>query len=156
MSTTAVLLIGVLWLLALIFAALVALIRKDTTPTLDLTLSAQFDEAIERLGRAVQHHADVSAVVEMVRQLDADPDALELLKSYPETVRAAAWLHYINTLGADLQHAQKSLSNAHTGRTQYYNQQGGIDARQKDVDAIRAKLDAAIKASGQAAGPRPI
>lgn len=153
MSVIEILLIGVLWVLLLIFGALVVLIRKQANPTLDLSLSTQVSEAIQEIDRAISHHVDVSAVAEMVRQLDADPDVLELIKSYPETVRAAAWLHYINTLGADLQHAQKGLSKAHA---LYSNPQSPSTIQaQANVDAIRAKLDAAIKASGQS-GLRPV
>lgn len=103
---------------------------------------------IQQLQAAVEHHADVSAVVAMVRQLDAlDENALTLIKSYPETVRAAAWLHYINTLGADLQHAQQQLSAAH----QMYRRADSInvEAAQAHVDSIRDKLDRAVELSGQ-------
>jgi hypothetical protein len=157
MSATEILLIGVFCVLLLILGALVVLIRKQSNPKFDLALKAQVDEAIRQIDRATSHYTDVSAVVEMVRQLDADPDVLELIKSYPETVRTAAWLHYINALGADLQAAQKSLSRAHQrmDTSLLGNQESFIASRQHEVDVIRAKLDAAIAASGQS-GLRPV
>lgn len=120
-------------------------------PQLSLDLSNQ----LQQLKEAAEHYADVSAVVTMMRQLDElDEDALELIKSYPETVRAAALLHYINILGSDLQVAQQSLSNAHTGKDAWYHSgynspAAMLEGRQKHVDTIRAKLDAAVKLSGQ-------
>lgn len=156
MSVTELLLIGVLCVLLLIFGALLALIRKQVNFKFDLGLSTQVEEALQQVYLAISHHADVSAVVEMVRQIEADPDVLELIKSYPETVRAAAWLHYINTLGADLQQAQKHLSDAHQGKVNYgIDKAGVIELAQQHVDTVRAKLHAAIKASGQS-GLRPV
>lgn len=105
----------------------------------------RIDEAAERLAAAVKHHVDVSAVVEMVRQLDADPNALELIKTYPETVRVAAWLHYIDTLGASLQTAQTRLGRAYAEGSMAYV----IESYKQQVDDIRAELDAVLKASGQ-------
>ena len=120
-------------------------------------LSMDLSDQIQQLKEATEHFVDVSAVVIMMRQLDElDEDALELIKSYPETVRAAALLHYVNVSGADLQAAQKSLSRAHQGQDQWYSYGGVgvssqshlIQARQQHVDTIRAKLDHAIELSG--------
>lgn len=132
--------------LVAIFILLWVTAQRKADPQLDVRLKEELNAIIDRLGRAVQHHVEVSAVVELVRQLDADPKALELIKSYPETVRAAAWLHYINTLGAALQHSQKRLSD------QYRNDDGKdrysyVSSAHKQVNAIRAELDAAIAAS---------
>ncbi len=123
-----------------------ALLRKRST-SVDPTLVAQLDAATERLGAAVRHHVDVNAVVEMIRQMDAmDTDALELLKQYPATVQAAAWTHYIDTLGESLVVAQNNLRNNHD----WYGANDRMTmSSQQTVDAIRAKLDAAVKASGQ-------
>ena len=133
--------------LVAIFILLWVTAQRKADPQLDVRLRDELDAIVDRLGRAVQHHVEVSAVVELVRQLDADPKALELIKSYPETVRAAAWLHYINTLGEALQHSQKRLSD------QYRNDDGKdrysyVSSAHKQVNAIRAELDAAIAASG--------
>lgn len=132
--------------MAIIIGLLVALLRKSTGTDVRIMMTTEFDQAIERLDAAIKHHTDVAAVVEMVRQLDANPDALELIKSYPETVRAAAWLHYINALGSDLQDAQKRLSVYHR---MYSMTSLTVQDAQRKVDALRNKLHAAIKASGQ-------
>lgn len=135
--------------LVAIFILLWVFTQRKAAPQRDVSLRDELDAIVDRLGRAIQHHADVSAVIGLIRQLDADPEALELIKSYPETVRAAAWLHYINTLGAALHHAQKKLSyqyQADDGNDRY----NLVSSRQKQVDDIRAKLDAAaIAASGR-------
>lgn len=145
-------------LLALItvtlIALLVVLIRNKSKPAVITVDTTQFDAELERIMSATAHAADVSAVLKLMEQLDDNEDALELIKSYPETVRAAAWLHYINTLGADLQAAQKDLSDAHQGkgRFQYHHGYMLADLRkgtQEHVDMIRAKLDKAVAASGQ-------
>lgn len=138
----------------IVIAGLLALMlltrRRDQLVEVQVT---GVDEAIVRLGRAVEHHVDVSAVVSLIRQIEQHPDALEQLRHYPETVRAAAWLHYINCLGADLQAAQSELSRmqqTYSPRVSYVT-----DAQEK-VDAIRSKLDAAIMASGQKFGPHAV
>ncbi len=154
MFITNVLLACVASLLVLIFCALI--IKKPPTPTQpDLVLINLLNDAIEGFGKAAQHHIDVSAVVKLVQQLDADPNALELIKSYPETVRAAAWLHYINTLGADLRRAQQRLSESHAGKGYVEPVPQYIDRDQARVDALRTKLDKAVEASGQT-GLRPV
>lgn len=137
---------GLLFVIAL---CLVALLRKQWTNQVDVQLSAGIDEAITRLGQATQHYVDVNAVVAMVRQLDEHPDALELIKSYPESVRAAAWLHCINTLGSSLQEAQSQLAQKNKMRGQFGGTwEGDVKRAQRYVDDIRAKLDAAVSASG--------
>lgn len=114
---------------------------------------------LAEIERALSHHTDVSAVVQMVRQIDElDEDAMELLKSYPENVRAAAWLHRINCLGADLQAAQQKLSDSHQGKGSYSSVMlttTSLDAHRKRnqelVDEISNKLNSAIETSHQMA-----
>ena len=136
--------------LALILVMLViiaiSLLGRQSTQNIHPKVSIDLSGQIEQLRQAAEHHADVSAVVEMVRQLDEmDDDAIALLQSYPASVRAATWLHAINLLGSDLQAAQQQLSDAHTSS---HAPQATIDHRQRRVDSLRAKLDQAIKASG--------
>ncbi len=95
---------------------------------------------------ATRHYVDVSAVVEMVQQLEElDENALERLKSYPESVRAAAWLHYINQLGSALQHAQADLNQSYVVSSLATLQ----TQRKAKVDELRSLLDKAILQSGQ-------
>lgn len=142
----------VIWLLSRILHQL-----SDGVAIVDLT------PQINQLRQAAEHYTDVSAVVAMIHQLDElDHDARLKLESYPEVVRAAAWLHYINTLGSDLQAAQMKLSDAHQGKDHWaivigvHNQEELIAARQQHVDNLRAKLDKAIELSGQPTGPRAV
>lgn len=114
-----------------------------------LRLALDLSDQIRRLKEVAEHHADVSAVVEMLRQVNhLGQSELELLVSYPETVRTAALVHYANVLGSDLQAAHKSLSAAH--RT--YSDVNGpsITAAQTKVNAIQAKLDAVAELSDRA------
>lgn len=131
-------------LTAVLVALIILIVLARRRAPLEPNIGSELGAAIERLGAAARHHADVSAVVEMVRQLDADPDALELIKSYPETIRAAAWLHYINSLGATLQSLQDN--EARVRREGYMTM---ADNCQSQVAAVREQLDAAIAASGQ-------
>ena len=133
--------------MTIIIGLLVALLRKGAETDVRITMTTELDRAIERIDMAIRHHTDVAAVVEMVRQLDANPDSLELIKSYPETVRAAALLHYTNILGSSLQAAQNRLSAAYNSSSVY--KRDFINVAQREVDALRSKLDAAIQASGQ-------
>jgi len=143
-------LVVVILLLLILVVAVVALHRMRSQSVNLAMDTGAIDDAIERLQHSVAHVVDVSAVVELIAQLDANPDAIELLKDYPEKVRAAAWLHYINKLGSDLQHAQNILSSAHRGEINYgYERSKHISNAQRHVDEVRAKLDAAITASGQ-------
>jgi hypothetical protein len=149
--------IVVIALLAVIAAILLIIALKPVrqNQVRPLTVDAvALGEAVDRIKVEAHHAADVSAVLKLMEQLDGQPDALELIKSYPKTVQAAAWLHYINTLGASLQAAQVRLQQAHDGTYNasdygHVTRPSVIDTEQKRVDTIRAKLDAAIVASGQ-------
>ncbi len=162
MDTTNTLLAAILGALILIGWLLVYVARRQgrrVDLTFDPQLTAELKKVIDEIGQAARHHADVSAVVELVRQLDADPDALELIKSYPETVRAAAWLHYINQLGVALQAAQVKLQKAHDGELDAlysYSHREAVTDQQQRVDNLRTKLDAAITASSCQPGLRSI
>ena len=142
--------------IAVILLGVIAwLLWRYRNAKMQVLLPVELSRQIDELKAAAQHYADVSAVVEMMRQLDElDEDAVALLKSYPETVRATAWLHYTNVLGADLQHAQKQLSMAH--QTYQRADSHSVKAAQAHVDSVRAKLDHAIKLSGQPTGPRAV
>ena len=138
-------------LLALILVAFVIIIvvlwRRG--PRVMTVETSSLEQALARIKDESTHAVHVSAVLGLMEQLENNPDALQLIKSYPETVVAASWLHYINILGADLQKAQEHLSRTHrSGGGEYY-----IKPAQQHVDNLRAKLDAAVKASGQS-GPR--
>ena len=135
-------------LLAVIAIALVVLVLRRTAiqPAARIDTLSLMD-AVKKIRDEAQHYADVSAVVELVRQLDADPDALELIKTYPATVQAAARLHYINSLGADAKVAHDYLSNMHHSYSSH--EAGPTVTAQKKVDAIHAKIEVAVKASGQ-------
>lgn len=101
---------------------------------------------LSEINDSIKHHAEISAVLGLIKQLDADPDAMELINSYPQTVRAAAMLHYVNTLGSALQHAQDDLARIH----KHYGSTAQVTtSAQQDVDSIRHKLDAAVAASKQ-------
>lgn len=121
-------------------------------PQMDLELTLDFSDQIQEIQNAAKHYADVSAVVSMVRQIDElDDDAVAQLKSYPKKVQAAAWIGLINNLGLDLQKAQKNLSDAHQRKgiyTSVYEIGAARRSCQKHVDDVRAKLDAAVAASG--------
>ena len=83
---------------ALLIGVLVVLVkrRKPTTVVLDTT---GFTAELDRIMKSTAHAAEVSAVLGLMKDLENNPDALALIQDYPETVRAAAWLHYINRLG---------------------------------------------------------
>lgn len=138
---------------ALLIGVLVVLVKrhKPTTVVLD---STGFTAELDRIMKSTAHAAEISAVLGLTKDLEDNPDALALIQDYPETVRAAAWLHYINRLGSDLQAAQTVLSHAHqqTGPYEpgrfYGDLASAQKARQQHVDIVRAKLDAVIKASG--------
>lgn len=136
---------GVIVMLTMIVFYLIAILHRLNNPVPQPTTVDQIDMAIERLGVASRQYADVNAVVEMIRQIaEGDADAVELLKQYPESVRAAAWLHYINTLGSSLQSAQNELSSD----LEYHNPNGVIVmATEAKVHAIRNMLNTAIAAS---------
>jgi len=153
-SALAPLLIVILLTLVLVALVVIAFIlvkrRKPISLVVDTT---NFENHLEHVMASTAHAAEVSAVLGLMKQLDDQPDSLALIQSYPETVRAAAWLHYINRLGSDLQYAQKQLSDAHQRKGSYSSPYADIDrlrnACQQHVDSVRAKLDRAIAASGQ-------
>lgn len=143
---------GILGLLLIVVVIMLIMIFIKLSRPRPVGLTLEVDAAINRLKAGIEHTVHVSAVLKLIEQIDQNPDSLELIKSYPETVRAAAWVHHINLLGGDLQSAQQRLSHAHRGTgpfAHYSNRQDFIKYEQQQVDAIRTKLDAAIKASGQ-------
>lgn len=128
----------------IILVVLAVLVRRAQR---QVSVRLYVDDAVDRLYRAAEHYADVSSVVAMMRQLDElDTGAIELIKSYPKAVQAAALLHFSNVLGADLQAAQRELSESHQRMDLTYV----IDHRQERVDMIRAKLDKVVEMT---AGP---
>jgi YesN/AraC family two-component response regulator len=142
----------VLLLLAILVVLIIAAARNRSRPT-DGRISPidkeELEQILSRIIQALEHHADVSAVVALIKGLDADPDALEKIKEFPEKVRATSWLHYINLLGVDLKAAQEHLSREH--RSTYGSSSfkaSMVSSAQTEVNSIRAKLDAAIEASG--------
>ena len=155
-----VILLFVIIVLLLVAVTLLAnLARRPRTVTYELGVDPTFRQQVAEIGKGVRHYADVSAVLGLLEQIEERPDIVERLREYPETVRAAAWLHYIDRLGHDLQQAQQVLSSEHqTDPSRYYNREAGkktrINNAQEHVNSLRVKLDAAIAASGQKVGPR--
>lgn len=135
--------INILLTAVVVFLAVIAVLLYRG-PRMHVEVNAEF--AIEQLKQAADHYADVLAVVEMMRQLgELDEDALAKLQSYPEQVRAAALLHFIDTLGSALRDKQTAYAEAVKVRgathpiTVSYNSQVGI---------IRNQLDEAVKMAG--------
>lgn len=86
------------------------------------------------------------AVTKLARQLSADPEPMKQAKMHAESIRAAAWLHYIELLGKDLRKAQEVLSNTQRWHmANSYEFSFYVGPEQHAVDTIRAKLDAAVK-----------
>ena len=105
-----------------------------------------FDGSLRRAMDATEHATDVSSVIKLMSQLEHNPNAMELIKSYPETVLAAAWLHRVNSLGDDLRKANKELSYAHEN---YSITSDKVKKANAKVESIQAKLTAAVTASGE-------
>jgi|GEM_PF-6403519 len=148
-------------LLVIIVVLLTMLLRKPIGPrNVEFLINTNIKEVLEKVGGDVRHVADVSAILSLMDQIEEQPDVIERLQEYPETVRAAVWIHYINCLGNDLRQAQLVLSEAHQAQTNYVftdaHKQNAINNAQNHVKDLRAKLDAAIAASGQKVGPRAI
>lgn len=157
-NDTTVLLFIIILLLIVAVTLLANLARKSRTVTYVLSLDPTFREQVAEIGNGVRHYADVSAVLGLLEQIEERPEVVERLREYSETIRTAAWLHYFDRLGHDLQQAQKSLSDAHQSTLGFgyasYDKEQAIKRAQQHVDNLRAKLDAAIAASGQKVGPR--
>ena len=161
-NETNLLLVAIVVLLVVAISLLAALVRRPRTITYELSLDPTFREQIEALGQSARQHVDINAIVTLISQIEEQPDdVLEQLREYPATVQAAAWLHYIDRLGADLQQAQQKLSDVHQDAPHRYvggedGKQSHVRQAQQHVDNLRAKLDTAVKASGQKVGPRAI
>jgi hypothetical protein len=138
-------------MLVVIMAGMGLLLRKQRTALPVIIDTTNYDDLLLRAKNAVAHVTIVSEVYALVENLDGNPDALELLKKYPETVRAAAWLHYINILGDDLHAADDALSLAHRLDANYLGTSKGyrIETAQNHVNSLRIELDEAVKRSGQ-------
>ena len=138
--------IAILLTLIVILLVVIAFGQK-THPHYDEQVAIDASAILREVQLATRHYVDVSAVVAMVQQIEEmNEDARERLSSYPQQVSAAAWLHYINTLGQALQDAQTELAqsyigHAHTAATRQH--------RKEKVEELRAMLDRAIELSVQ-------
>lgn len=133
-------------LLALIVILLAVIAFGQVHPHYEEQVAIDASAILREVELATRHYVNVSAVVEMVQQLEElDENALERLKSYPESVRAAAWLHYINQLGSALQHVQADLNQSYVVSSLATLQ----TQRKAKVDELRSLLDKAILQSGQ-------
>ena len=134
-------------LLAFIVILLAVIAFGQPHPHYDEQVAIDASAILREVQLATRHYVDVSAVVAMVQQNEEmNEDARERLSSYPQQVSAAAWLHYINTLGQALQNAQTEfaqsyIGQAHTAATRQH--------RQAKVEELRVLLDRAIELSGQ-------
>ena len=138
--------IAILLTLIVILLVVIAFGQK-THPHYDEQVAIDASAILREVELATRHYVNVSAVVEMVQQLEElDEGALERLKLYPESVRAAAWLHLIDQLGqalrdAQTEFAQSYIGQAHTAATRQH--------RKEKVEELRAMLDRAIELSVQ-------
>lgn len=160
-DTTTVLLFAIVIVLIIIAVLLYGVLKQPRTFTYDIGLDPTFRDVIKELGDGARHHAEVSAVLGLLDLIEEQPELTERLRDYPAKVQAAAWTHYINCLGADLQQAQKELSSAHQLDAGILNggdaaKQRRIQREQQHVDSLRAKLDRAVAASDQPVGPHAI
>lgn len=146
-------------ILIAILITIVVLARKrsaNNQPNVLTVDTVSLTEAVQRITNASAHAAQVSAVLSLVEQLEEHPDALERIREYPQLVVAATRVHYVNTLGSDLQYAQDQLSKAHRGQlnARYsYDRNRAIKAEQALVDALQAKLETAEAATRPPSGP---
>lgn len=150
MSWTNLLLGLILIALTMIGWAISDMRRRGLKAELNYLIDPAVAETIEQISKAAAHHVDVAVVAEMVRQLDNNPQAVQYLKSYPAAMQRAALAHYANQLGMALQAAQKQLRRAHDGELNHVYTGGrktAIEVAQRNVDEIRAKLDAVVAAS---------
>ena len=77
------------------------------------------------------------ALIERIESLGSDE--LEMLRTYPKSVRAAALLHAASTLSKDLKYAQDVLS-----RALRYGDNRAVERAQARVDLTQAKLNAVV------------
>lgn len=126
---------GIVWLLVNIF-------RRGIPTTITYDIDPKLTETIEQIAKATAHHVDVAATVEMVRQIENDPQAIQRLKNYPLAVQRAAIAHYADQLGIALQKAQKRQQTYYSQGHDYY-----AGKEQDTIDEIRAKLNALVAAS---------
>lgn len=143
MSLTNVLLGLILLFLVCALWFLANLLRRGIPATVTYVIDPGVRQAVEEIAKVTQHHVDVAAVVEMVRQLDDDPSMIEQLKNYPLAVQRALLVHLADQLGQALREAQVDLRKAHTGSYDYHagGHRGAVNKRQAEVDEIRGKLD---------------
>lgn len=131
--------------LTLILFALIAIANKLQAgqPT-TVIIRPEIADVINEIREVADHEAVVSAVVKLVRQLDTDPDALQLVNSFPKTVQAAALMHYANELGSALHTLQ--AKEAEMLKAQRPNAAADV---QRLIAKVRQQLDAVVAASGQ-------
>lgn len=136
-----------LLLIIIAMLILIAMLNKNTNANMAARVNNAIDGTIQRLDAAIEHHAEIDAILAIIKQIDdGNFDAVELLKQFPEKLCAAAWLYTINKLGADIEVETSRLSGAHRTWGAHNNYTIGVQA---SLDAMRAKLNAAIAASAK-------
>lgn len=133
----------VLVVIVLLVAYGTVALRRSISYRVTYTVDLKLEETIKGLAEATAHRVQVAAVVEMVRQLDNDPSAVQHLKSYPIAVQRAALAHYADQLGQALRIAQHDLAEGY--KLKYPS--STIKHRQERIDEIRAKLNALVAAA---------
>ena len=86
---------------------LLAVIAFRREPQGEVVLGFDIEAMIADIEEAAAHHADISAVIELVRQLDESPASAEALADYPASVAAAALAHRADQLGHMIQFDQQ-------------------------------------------------
>ena len=134
MPTIEFLLAGIL--LALLFLVVVLIFKKSPT----LNLQKQFDALMDTLREESFKHVQLESLMALIERIESlGSDELEMLRTYPKSVRAAALLHAASTLSKDLKYAQDVLS-----RALRYGDNRAVERAQARVDLTQAKLNAVV------------
>ncbi|MBI2797969.1 hypothetical protein HYX70_01545 [Candidatus Saccharibacteria bacterium] len=110
-------------------------------------IAFEIQEAIEQLNAATRHHVQVQAVLALMDQFVEHPELMANLAEYSRQTVATALLNRVNTLGADLEVAQKALSSARQSYVRYPSFEQDVRRAEIWVEQLLLQLEDANQAA---------
>jgi len=101
---------SVIGLLVIIVGILGAIGVRSTRPAMIL-LDPQIEEKIKQLGKIVQDHMDIQAIVALVAELEQQPDISTKLVSYGEEKANAVLMYELNRLAGTINRLNDGIAN---------------------------------------------
>lgn len=119
-QTSGLLIIGIV-LLICIFIALIVVIVQQRPSSVRVRLDSDVDQALERLSKATEMHAEVAGAVAYLDQIQRRPELIDNLGEYGRQALAASVMQRLAILADTIKVVQAELKTAERNRAQFGN-----------------------------------